>query len=132
MDEKTLLNASDDEYMNAEQLAFFDLRLQQLRQETLQEIEALRAEISQARVSDVSDRATLEEEAIIAIRIADRKRQLIPKIDAARHRIRMGDYGYCTQTGEPIGIQRLLLRPTAEFSTDAKTINEKKESHYDH
>lgn len=132
MDEKSLLNASDDDYMNEEQLAYFDALLLKLRAETLEEIESLRPEISQGRVSDMSDRATLEEEAIIAIRIADRKRQLIPKIDAARQRIRNGDYGYCMQTGEPIGIARLLIRPTAEYSADAKTINEKKETHYDH
>jgi DnaK suppressor protein len=132
MDETTLLNAAEEDYMNAEQLAFFDQRLQDLRKETLAEIETLREEITQARVSDMSDRATLEEEAIIAIRIADRKRQLIPKIDAARQRIRQGDYGYCLQTGEPIGIARLLIRPTAEYCADVKTINERKESHYEH
>ena len=132
MDEKSLLNASDDDYMNDEQLAYFDALLLKLRTETLEEIESLRPEISQGRVSDMSDRATLEEEAIIAIRIADRKRQLIPKIDAARQRIRDRDYGYCKQTGEPIGIARLLIRPTAEYSTDAKTINERKETQYDH
>ncbi|MCX4193193.1 TraR/DksA family transcriptional regulator [Methylophaga sp. OBS1] len=132
MDETTLLNAAEEDYMNDEQLAFFDQRLQDLRKETLAEIESLREEITQARVSDMSDRATLEEEAIIAIRIADRKRQLIPKIDAARQRIRQGDYGYCLQTGEPIGIARLLIRPTAEYCADVKTINERKESHYEH
>lgn len=132
MDETTLLNAAGEDYMNAEQLAFFDQRLQDLRKETLAEIETLREEITQARVSDMSDRATLEEEAIIAIRIADRKRQLIPKIDAARQRIRQGDYGYCLQTGEPIGIARLLIRPTAEYCADVKTMNERKESHYEH
>lgn len=132
MDETTLLNAAEEDYMNAEQLAFFDQRLQDLRKETLAEIESLREEITQARVSDMSDRATLEEEAIIAIRIADRKRQLIPKIDAARQRIRQGDYGYCLQTGEPIGIARLLIRPTAEYCADVKTMNERKESHYEH
>lgn len=132
MDETTLLNAAEEDYMNDEQLAFFDQRLQDLRKETLAEIESLREEITQARVSNMSDRATLEEEAIIAIRIADRKRQLIPKIDAARQRIRQGDYGYCLQTGEPIGIARLLIRPTAEYCADVKTINERKESHYEH
>lgn len=115
-----------------EQLAFFDNRLIELRSQTLEEIMRIRAEISQARVSDMNDRASLEEEAMIAIRIADRKRQLIPKIDAARQRIRQGEYGYCLQTGEPIGIARLLIRPTAEYCADVKTINERKESHYEH
>lgn len=80
----------------------------------------------------MSDRATLEEESMIAIRIADRKRQMIPKIDAARRRIRQGEYGYCLQSDEPIGIARLLIRPTAEFCADVKTLNEKRENHYEH
>jgi len=54
----------------------------------------------------------------------------IPKIEAARSRIKNGEYGYCKQTGEPIGIARLLLRPTAELCIDAKTLNEQKEKLY--
>ena len=117
--------------MNEEQLAFFDARLLQLRQETLDEIEASKQDINYGRVSDVSDRATLEEEAQIALRLADRKRQLIPKIDKARQRIRQGEYGYCLESGDPIGIKRLLIRPTAEYSTDIKNINEKRERRYE-
>ena len=121
MDEKDLLAASETEYMNAEQLAFFDHRLQQLRTETLDEISAVKNQmLGNSQVSDVLDRAQQEEESQIALRIADRKRQLIPKIDAARQRIRSGEYGYCLQTGEPIGIARLLIRPTAEYCTDAR------------
>ena len=132
MDEKDLLTASESEYMNAEQLAFFDYRLQQLRTETLDEISAVKTQmLGNSQVSDVLDRAQQEEESQIALRIADRKRQLIPKIDAARQRIRSGEYGYCLQTGEPIGIARLLIRPTAEYCTDAKTINEQKEGLYE-
>jgi DnaK suppressor protein len=132
MDEKDLLTASESEYMNAEQLAFFDHRLQQLRTETLDEISAVKTQmLGNNQVSDVLDRAQQEEESQIALRIADRKRQLIPKIDAARQRIRSGEYGYCLQTGEPIGIARLLIRPTAEYCTDAKTINEQKEGLYE-
>jgi|TARA_R100000353_G_scaffold175575_3_gene146305 DnaK suppressor protein len=132
MDEKDLLTASETEYMNAEQLAFFDHRLQQLRTETLDEISAVKTQmLGNSQVSDVLDRAQQEEESQIALRIADRKRQLIPKIDAARQRIRSGEYGYCLQTGEPIGIARLLIRPTAEYCTDAKTINEQKEGLYE-
>ena len=132
MDEATLLAAPEAQYMNAEQLAFFDQRLQQLRAETLDEITAIKNQmLSNSQVSDVLDRAQQEEESQIALRIADRKRQLIPKIDAARQRIRNGEYGYCLQTGEPIGIARLLIRPTAEYCTDVKTINELKEGIYE-
>ena len=132
MDEATLLAAPEAQYMNAEQLAFFDQRLQQLRAETLDEITAIKNQmLGNSQDSDVLDRAQQEEESQIALRIADRKRQLIPKIDAARQRIRNGEYGYCLQTGEPIGIARLLIRPTAEYCTDVKTINELKEGIYE-
>lgn len=131
MDDKALLAMDEADYMNAEQLAFFDARLLELRQETLDEIEASKVDINYERVSDVSDRATLEEEAQLALRLADRKRQLIPKIDKARQRIRQGDYGYCIESGEPIGLARLLIRPTAEYSTDIKNINEKRERRYE-
>lgn len=132
MDEKDLLAAAEADYMNTEQLAFFDRRLQQLRTETLDEITAIKTQmLGNSQVSDVLDRAQQEEESQIALRIADRKRQLIPKIDAARQRIRNGEYGYCRQTGEPIGIARLLIRPTAEYCTDVKTINEQKEGLYE-
>ena len=131
MDEKALLAMDQADYMNAEQLAFFDARLLELRQETLDEIEASKVDINYERVSDVSDRATLEDEAQLALRLAVRKRQLIPKIDKARQRIRQGDYGYCIESGEPIGIARLLIRPTAEYSTDIKNINEKRERRYE-
>lgn len=133
MDENDLLAAPEADYMNTEQLAFFYLRLQQLRTETLDEITSIKNQmLGNSQVSDVLDRAQQEEESQIALRIADRKRQLIPKIDAARQRIRNGEYGYCLQTGEPIGIARLLIRPTAEYCTDAKTINELREGLYEH
>lgn len=132
MDEKTLLSAPESEYMNEKQLAFFDKRLRELRAETLEEIDAIKQEVRHnTQVSDVTDRATLEEEAMLALRIADRKQQLIYKIDLARQRIRSGDYGYCLQSGEPIGIARLLIRPTAEHCTDIKTLNERREGLYD-
>lgn len=132
MDEQTLLNAPAEDYMNKAQLAFFDQRLQELRAETLQEIDSVRQEISHTtQVSDVNDRATLEEEAMLALRIADRKKQLLHKIDSARQRISSQDYGYCLQSGEPIGIARLLIRPTAEYCSDIRTLNEQREGLYD-
>ena len=132
MDEAAILQASEADYMNTEQLAFFDLRLRKLREETLQEIENIRQEIGHGnQVSDVSDRATLEEEAMLVLRIADRKQHLLRKIDAARQRIRSHEYGYCLESGEPIGIARLLIRPTAEYCTEIKTINEQREGSYE-
>lgn len=78
MDEKTLLSAPASDYMSDAQLAFFDKRLRELRTETLEEIDAIKQEVRHnTQVSDVTDRATLEEEAMLALRIADRKQQLI-------------------------------------------------------
>ena len=62
--------------------------------------------------------------------IVDRKSKLVKKIDFALRRIKTGEYGYCMETGEPIGIERLLIRPTAEFCADIKYINDDKEKHF--
>jgi len=132
MNKAELLAASDDDYMNAEQLAFFDQILIALKQETITEIEHIHAEISSNKVSDMNDRATLEEENLLALRLAERKSYLLKKIHDARQRIQQGEYGYCLQSGEPIGIQRLLIRPTAEYCADVKQLNERRERHYEH
>lgn len=131
MTESELLAAPEDEYMNKEQLMFFDKRLVNLKQETLQEIDSIHSEISSSKVSDMNDRATLEEENLLALRLAERKGYLLTKIDAARDRIRQGDYGFCLESGEPIGIQRLLIRPTAEYCADVKQLNERREKRYE-
>lgn len=132
MDEKTLLAMPEADYMNAAQLAFFERLLLQLREETLAEIDTARLQMMEHdQVSDALDRAMQEEAALITLRIADRKRQLIPKIDLSRQRIRTKAYGYCLQTGEPIGLARLLIRPTAEYCTDAKSLNELRENTYE-
>jgi DnaK suppressor protein len=132
MDEKNLPDANDDEYMNAASLAFFDNKLVELYAQTRDEISSILDEITLGKVSDMNDRATIEEENAIALRLLDRKRKFLPKIDAARKRIKDGDYGYCLLTGDPIGIQRLLIRSTAEYCADAKQINEKRETRYEH
>ncbi len=131
MTEEELLAASEDDYMNAEQLDFFDNKLVELKKETLEEIDHMHSEMQSNKVSDMNDRATLEEENLLALRLAERKGYLLTKIDAARDRIRHGDYGYCMQSGEPIGLQRLLIRPTAEYCADVKQLNEKREKHYE-
>ena len=132
MNKAELLAASDDDYMNAEQLAFFDQILIALKQETITEIEHIHAEISSNKVSDMNDRATLEEENLLALRLAERKSYLLKKIHDARQRIQQREYGYCLQSGEPIGIKRLLIRPTAEYCADVKQLNERRERHYEH
>lgn len=131
MDEKALLSAPDDDYMNAEQLEFFKQMLVSLKQQTLDEINSIHDEISNNKVSDMNDRATLEEENLLTLRLAERKSHLLTKIDDAIDRIQQGEYGYCLQSGDPIGIQRLLIRPTAEYCADVKELNERREKYYE-
>ena len=83
-------------------------------------------------MNDEADRASYEEESRLALRIVDRERRLLPKIEAAMKRIANSDYGYCLESGEPIGIPRLLARPTAELCAEVKTLNEQKELNFRH
>lgn len=129
--EAALLASAPDDYMNAAQLAFFEQRLHDLRRETIEHIDHARAALaSPPEVNDDGDRAQYEEDARIALRIVDRERQLLPKIEQALKRIKRGEYGYCLESGEPIGIRRLLIRPTAELCADIKAINEEHEKRY--
>lgn len=133
IDKQQLLAASETDYMNAEQLAFFENLLQELKCETQGHIEEARQSLAHPpELNDEGDRAQYEETARIALRIVDRERKLLPKIDEALRRIRLGEYGYCLESGEPIGIQRLILRPTAEYCADIKALKERKEQGYAH
>jgi len=76
---------------------------------------------------DITDRASEEIERSFELRTRDRERKLINKIEAALRRIKEGNYGYCEETGEPIGIKRLEARPVATLSLEAQEIHEKKE-----
>jgi DnaK suppressor protein len=76
---------------------------------------------------DVADRASLESERALELRTRDRERKLISKIDAALRRIETGDYGYCEDTGEPIGVKRLIARPIATLSIEAQERHERME-----
>jgi len=128
-----LLQAPADDYMNEAQLAFFRRLLEELRIETMNSIEDAKQQLaSPPEMNDEADRASYEEESRLALRIVDRERRLLPKIDAAMKRISSGDYGYCLESGEPIGIARLLVRPTAELCAEVKTLNERREQNYRH
>lgn len=119
------------EYMNKEQLEFFEQRLLQLKTETEKHIEEVRQQLAQYEFEpDDNDRASLEEERATMLRIIERETKLLPKILYSLKQIKDGSYGYCEETGEPIGIERLLLRPTATLSTEAKSLSEAKERHY--
>ena len=124
-----VLAMPDGEYMNDTQMAFFRLKLQQLKREILasagETTEHLREDT--VIVPDPADRATIEEEHALELRTRDRERKLLKKIEQSIQRIDMGDYGYCDETGEPIGVARLLARPTATLSLEAQQRRELKQ-----
>ena len=129
--EEMILAACDSQYMNPEQLDFFKQRLLDLHKSTCSRIDEARNKlVNPMDSSDSSDRASSEEQSSIALRIVDREQKLLPKIQQSLERIRLGEYGYCMESGEPIGIPRLLARPTAEYCTEVKTLKEMKEHHF--
>jgi len=119
----------DSEYMNDKQMAYFRLKLVGIRQGILesasQTTEHLREDA--VVVPDPADRATIEEEHALVLRTRDRERKLLKKIGQSIQRIDAGDYGYCDETGEPIGVGRLLARPTATLSLEAQQRRELKQ-----
>ena len=119
----------DTEYMNDVQLAFFRRKLTQLKDDMLanagETTEHLREDT--VVVPDPADRATIEEEHALELRTRDRERKLLKKIEQAIVRIDSGDYGYCEETGEPIGVGRLMARPTASLSLEAQQRRELKQ-----
>jgi len=124
-----LVAMPDTEYMNDKQLAAFRVRLQRLKQDILnnagETTEHLREDT--VIVPDPADRATIEEEHALELRTRDRERKLLKKIEQSIGRIDAGDYGYCDETGEPIGVGRLLARPTATLSLEAQQRRELKQ-----
>jgi DnaK suppressor protein len=129
--EAELLRMPAKEYMNEAQLAFFRQTLETLRDELMtnagETSEHLRETPS---VPDPADRATIEEEHALELRTRDRERKLMKKIEQSLARIEAGDYGYCDETGEPIGLKRLLARPTATLSIEAQQRRELKQKMY--
>jgi DnaK suppressor protein len=127
--EAELLAMPDSEYMNDKQREFFRLRLQAQKDDLLsnagETTEHLREDTS--IVPDPADRATIEEEHALELRTRDRERKLLKKIGQSLARVEAGDYGYCDETGEPIGLARLLARPTATLSLEAQQRREMKQ-----
>jgi DnaK suppressor protein len=119
--EAELLKMSEKDYMNAAQLEFFRTKLQTLKEDILKHAsettEHLRENIL---VPDPADRATIEEEHALELRTRDRERKLLKKVEQALARIDSGDYGWCEETGEAIGLSRLIARPTANLSLEAQ------------
>jgi DnaK suppressor protein len=129
MTDAEVIAMPDSEYMNEKQMAFFRLKLLELKRGILENAgettEHLREDT--VVVPDPADRATIEEEHALELRTRDRERKLLKKIEQSIQRIDAGDYGYCDETGEPIGVGRLLARPTATLSLEAQQRRELKQ-----
>jgi DnaK suppressor protein len=124
--EEELLRAPDREYMSEAQLAFFRQRLVDIREQILRNAGDTGEHLRENEVTtDPSDRATLEEEYTLELRTRDRERKLLKKVEKSLKLIDEGSYGYCEETGEPIGIPRLLARPTATLSLEAQERRER-------
>ena len=129
--EAELLKMPESDYMNEAQLGFFRARLQQMERELLQNADETTEHLRETViVPDPADRATIEEEHALELRTRDRERKLIKKVQQSLARIESGDYGYCEETGEPIGIPRLLARPTATLSLEAQQRRELRQKLY--
>jgi DnaK suppressor protein len=124
-----VLAMPETEYMNAKQIEFFRAKLTELKDGVLsnagETTEHLREDTS--IVPDPADRATIEEEHALELRTRDRERKLLKKIMQSLTRLDSGDYGYCDETGEPIGLGRLIARPTATLSLEAQQRRELKQ-----
>lgn len=119
--EAQLLKMPESEYMNAQQLAFFKERLRTLEAEILSNAGETTEHLRETQfVPDPADRATIEEEHALELRTRDRERKLLKKVQQSLARIESGEYGWCEETGEPIGVPRLLARPTATLSLEAQ------------
>lgn len=129
MSDEELLAMPDTEYMNIKQMTYFRLKLIELKKGILESAGATTEHLrdESAVVPDPTDRATIEEEHALELRTRDRERKLLKKIEQSIARIDAGDYGYCDETGEAIGVGRLLARPTATLSLEAQQRRELKQ-----
>ncbi len=119
----------NEPYMNPKMLAFFRRRLLDWKEEILEEAKATIEHMKEDSSThpDLADRATAESERALELRTRDRQRKLISKIEEAIQRIDDEEYGYCEETGEPIGISRLMARPVATLSIEAQERHERAE-----
>lgn len=131
LSEAQILKMGEKDYMNEAQLAFFKDRLQQLEKELLKNADETTEHLRETvLVPDPADRATIEEEHALELRTRDRERKLLKKVQQSLLSIDSGEYGWCEETGEPIGIPRLLARPTATLSLEAQQRRELKQKLY--
>lgn len=124
-------NGPEEDYMNEAHLAFFKERLLQMKQELIDNAMATSQHLQEQEATpDPADRATLEEEYALELRTRDRERKLLQKIENTVKSIEEGNYGYCEDTGEPIGLARLLARPTASLTVEAQERRERLKRQY--
>jgi len=121
--------AEDEAFMNPLQTEYFRQKLLRWRADLLREADGTLASLSQGgiREADITDRASVETDRALELRTRDRARKLIAKIDQALARMENGSYGFCEETGEPIGLKRLEARPIATLSIDAQERHERME-----
>ena len=129
--EEEILKAPEKDYMNEAQLAFFKKKLLELREQLLQNADDTGEHLRENEITtDPSDRATLEEEYTLELRTRDRERKLLKKVEKSLRMIDDGSYGWCEETGEPIGVPRLIARPTATLSLEAQERRERVQKLY--
>ena len=123
------LPSEDEEFMNPRQVEYFRRKLLRWRTDLLREADGTLASLSEGGIAeaDITDRASVETDRALELRTRDRARKLIGKIDQALARIENGSYGYCEETGEPIGLRRLEARPIATLSIEAQERHERME-----
>ena len=123
------LPSEDEEFMNPRQVEYFRRKLLRWRTDLLREADGTLASLSEGGIAeaDITDRASVETDRALELRTRDRARKLIGKIDQALSRIENGSYGYCEETGEPIGLRRLDGRPIATLSIEAQERHERME-----
>lgn len=121
--------SDSEEFMSPLQAEYFRQRLLRWRAELLREADGTLASLSEGgiREADITDRASVETDRALELRTRDRARKLISKIDQALLRMESGSYGYCEETGEPIGLKRLEARPIATLSIEAQERHERME-----
>ncbi len=124
--------SDDEDFMSRKQRAYFKRKLQDWKDEIIRQTRETLEDLYEQSTqhADIADRATSETDRALELRARDRQRKLINKIDAALSRIEDGSYGYCEETGEPIGLKRLDARPIATLSLEAQERHERREKVY--
>ncbi len=129
--EKDLLEDKPENYMNMEQLEFFRLKLMKSAEELRSNAGETTEHLKETDIfPDPADRASIEEENSLELRTRDRERKLLKKIEQAIEKILRGEYGFCEESGDPIGLKRLLARPTATLSIEAQQRREKRQRQF--